>query len=69
MGGSVSSGQTNDELIDNLIQDSFIETRHVERVFRAVDRGLFYLPDHRENAYRDLAWREGHIHISAPWLV
>lgn len=68
MGGSVSAGRNNDELIDNLIEGGLINTQMVERVFRAVDRGTFYLSKHKESAYRDLAWREGLIHISAPCI-
>ncbi len=68
MGGSVSSGRNNDELIDNLVDGGLIKSQIVESVFRAVDRGIFYLPKFREAAYRDLAWREGHIHISAPCI-
>lgn len=59
MGGNVSSGQNNDELIDNLIESGLIKSNMVERVFRAVDRGIFYLPKFKHLAYRDLAWREG----------
>ena len=68
MGGSVSSGRTNEELIDNLVEASHIKSESVERAFRAVDRGLFYLHAQRDVAYRDLAWREGNIHISAPCI-
>lgn len=68
MGGSVSSGRTNDELVDNLVESLHIKSPNVEKVFRAVDRGLFYLPAYRDIAYRDLAWREGNIHISAPCI-
>ncbi|CAF0713762.1 unnamed protein product [Brachionus calyciflorus] len=68
MGGSVSAGRNNDELIDNLVDGGLIKTQIVERVFRAVDRGTFYLSDHKDQAYRDLAWREGLIHISAPCI-
>lgn len=66
MGGSVSSGKNNDELIDNLVEAGLIKTPAVERVFRAVDRGIYYLPSFKDAAYRDLAWREGLIHLSAP---
>jgi protein-L-isoaspartate O-methyltransferase len=66
MGGSVSAGRNNEELVDNLIEVDLIKSQTVERVFRAVDRGTFYLPKHKASAYRDLAWREGNIHISAP---
>lgn len=66
MGGSVSSGQSNDELIDNLVEGGLIKTNNIERVFRCIDRGTFFLTDFKERAYRDLAWREGNLHISAP---
>ncbi len=68
MGGSVSSGRNNDELVDNLVESGLIKTQLIERVFRAVDRGIFYLPKYRETAYKDLAWRDGRIHISAPCI-
>lgn len=42
MGGSVSSGKDNDELIDNLIDAALITSKHVENVFRTVDRGNYY---------------------------
>ncbi len=66
MGGSVSSGQNNDELIDNLVEGGLIKSQLIERVFRCVDRGDFFLPEARDRAYRDLAWRDGQFHISAP---
>lgn len=68
MGGSVSSGRSNDELIDNLVEGHLIKTPLIERVFRCIDRGLYYLPSSRDSAYRDLAWRDGVIHISAPCI-
>ncbi len=66
MGGSVSSGQNNDELIDNLVEGGLIKSPLIERIFRCTDRGDFFLPEAKDRAYRDLAWRDGHIHISAP---
>ncbi|GFU24648.1 protein-L-isoaspartate O-methyltransferase domain-containing protein 1 [Nephila pilipes] len=42
--------------------------RCIERIFRAVDRGDYYLEGCKENAYRDLAWKHGHIHLSAPCI-
>ena len=68
MGGAVSAGTDNNELIDNLIDAGYIKSAHIERVFRAIDRANYYLPDHRENAYKDLAWKHGHIHLSAPCI-
>lgn len=64
----MSTGDDNDELIDNLVDADYIKTPQTERVFRAVDRADYYLPDHREGAYKDLAWKHGHLHLSAPCI-
>lgn len=68
MGGAVSAGVNNDDLIDNLLEDGYIKTSTVERIFRAVDRGEYFLPDSRGTAYKDLAWKSGNLHISAPCI-
>ncbi|CAG5120604.1 unnamed protein product [Candidula unifasciata] len=68
MGGAVSSGQDNDELIDNLKDAGYIKTTDVERVFRIVDRAHYYLAESRESAYKDLAWKSGTLHLSAPCI-
>ena len=68
MGGAVSAGENNEELIDNLVEADYIKSGHVEKVFRAVDRAHYYLPDHRDSAYKDLAWKHGNIHLSAPCI-
>ncbi|OWF45745.1 protein-L-isoaspartate O-methyltransferase domain-containing protein 2-like [Mizuhopecten yessoensis] len=68
MGGAVSTGEDNDELVDNLVGADYIKTPMVEKVFRAVDRASYYLPDQRGNAYKDLAWKHGHFHLSAPCI-
>ncbi|XP_043506922.1 protein-L-isoaspartate O-methyltransferase domain-containing protein 1-like [Frieseomelitta varia] len=68
MGAAVSSGESNDELVDNLMKYGYIRTRKVEQVFRAVDRADYVLPSHRERAYNDLAWKHGNIHLSAPCI-
>ena len=52
MGGAVSTGEDNEDLIDNLVDADYIKTKSIERIFRCVDRGEYYLPDHRENAYK-----------------
>lgn len=62
----MSSGQDNDELVDNLMESGYIKTKKVEQVFRAVDRADYVLSSHRESAYKDLAWKHGNIHLSAP---
>ena len=36
MGGAVSAGEDNDELIDNLVEADYIKSAHIERVFRWV---------------------------------
>ncbi|XP_029667518.1 protein-L-isoaspartate O-methyltransferase domain-containing protein 1-like [Formica exsecta] len=68
MGGAVSSGQDNDELVDNLMVSGYIRTKKVEQVFRAVDRADYVLSSCREGAYKDLAWKHGNIHLSAPCI-
>ena len=52
MGGAVSAGQDNNELIDNLVDAGYIKNDTIQRIFRAVDRGNYYLPDHRSSAYK-----------------
>uniref|UniRef100_A0A0B7BAD7 SOCS box domain-containing protein n=1 Tax=Arion vulgaris TaxID=1028688 RepID=A0A0B7BAD7_9EUPU len=68
MGGAVSSGQDNDELIDNLRDAGYIKTLQVERVFRIVDRAHYYLAECTDSAYKDLAWKSGTLHLSAPCI-
>ncbi|XP_058499954.1 protein-L-isoaspartate O-methyltransferase domain-containing protein 2 [Solea solea] len=68
MGGAVSTGEDNDDLIDNLKQAYYIRSDLVERAFRAIDRADYYLDEYRDNAYKDLAWRHGNIHLSAPCI-
>lgn len=68
MGGAVSSGRDNNELIDNLMGGNYIRTRTVERVFRALDRADYMTPEARDQAYKDMAWRNGPLHISAPCI-
>ncbi|KAG3255508.1 hypothetical protein H1C71_042871, partial [Ictidomys tridecemlineatus] len=68
MGSVVSAGEDNDELIDNLKGAQYIRTELVEQAFRAMDRGDYYLEEFKENAYKDLAWKHGNIHHSAPCI-
>lgn len=68
MGGAVSAGEDNDDLIDNLKEAYYIRSDLVEQAFRAIDRADYYLDDYRDNAYKDLAWRHGNIHLSAPCI-
>ncbi|KAG8200214.1 hypothetical protein JTE90_024993 [Oedothorax gibbosus] len=66
MGGTVSTGTTNDELIDHLVEAEFIKTPMIQRVFRAVDRANYYIASQKQNAYKDIAWKMGKLHLSAP---
>ncbi|XP_016417505.1 protein-L-isoaspartate O-methyltransferase domain-containing protein 2-like [Sinocyclocheilus rhinocerous] len=68
MGGAVSAGEDNDELIDNLKEAHYIRSELVERAFRAIDRADYYLEEYRDSAYKDLAWRHGNLHLSAPCI-
>lgn len=68
MGGAVSAGEDNDELIDNLKEAQYIRSELVESAFRAIDRADYYLDEFRDSAYKDLAWRHGNIHLSAPCI-
>lgn len=68
MGGAVSRGEDNDELIDNLVEADYIKTPLVEKVFRAVDRAHYYTEENKGSAYKDLAWKQGHLHMSAPCI-
>jgi protein-L-isoaspartate O-methyltransferase len=67
MGANVSNGKNNDELVDNLVVEGVINDNLIERIFRTVDRGIFFLDDVRRTlAYKDQAWRSDNYHISAP---
>ncbi len=68
MGGAVSAGEDNDELIDNLKEAQYIRSDLVEHAFRAIDRADYYLEEFCDSAYKDLAWRHGNIHLSAPCI-
>ncbi|XP_062872263.1 protein-L-isoaspartate O-methyltransferase domain-containing protein 2 [Trichomycterus rosablanca] len=68
MGGAVSAGEDNDELIDNLKEAHYIRSELVERAFRAIDRADYYLEEYKDSAYKDLAWRHGNLHLSAPCI-
>ncbi|VVC98591.1 unnamed protein product [Leptidea sinapis] len=68
MGGAVSSGRDNNELVDNLVNGHYIRTRKVENVFRALDRADYMTPEARDQAYKDLAWRNGPLHLSSPCI-
>jgi protein-L-isoaspartate O-methyltransferase len=33
-----------------------------------VDRALYYTPANKKSAYKDLAWKDGNLHMSAPCI-
>lgn len=68
MGGAVSAGKNNDELIDNLIGAGYIRTEEVEQAFRDIDRSDYFPEGTKEHAYKDLAWKHENIHLSAPCI-
>ncbi|XP_077497426.1 protein-L-isoaspartate O-methyltransferase domain-containing protein 1-like isoform X3 [Amblyomma americanum] len=68
MGGAVSAGEDNDELVDHLVEADYIRSPDVEGALRAVDRAHYYADGCKENAYRDLAWKQGNLHLSAPCI-
>ncbi|XP_043193665.1 uncharacterized protein LOC122366001 [Amphibalanus amphitrite] len=68
MGSTVSTGEDNDDLVDNLVERDCITTGGVEHVFRAVDRGNYFTEECRDSAYKDTAWRSDNLHLSAPCI-
>ncbi|KAI9555232.1 hypothetical protein GHT06_017747 [Daphnia sinensis] len=68
MGGAVSSGENNDALVDNLIRADYMKCPEIERVFRAVDRAFYYTDEDKQTAYKDLAWKNKNLHLSAPCI-
>ena len=68
MGGVVSAGANNDELIDKLKEAEYIKDPLVEKVFRLVDRGNYLTTECQKSAYSDNAWKCGNLHLSAPCI-
>lgn len=68
MGGAVSAGKDNDELVDNLKEAGYIKTPEIEHVFKSVDRGDYFPEGTKQHAYKDLAWKHSNIHLSAPCI-
>lgn len=64
----MSAGEDNDELVDHLVEADYIRSPDVESALRAVDRAHYYADGCKENAYRDLAWKQGNLHLSAPCI-
>eukprot|EP00116_Pleurobrachia_bachei_P007939 sb/3468201/ len=70
MGGSLSAGRDNDELVDLLKSGNYINNEQVEAAFRSVDKGWYVMEGFSEKeiytcdqSYRDIDNR--FIHLSA----
>jgi Protein-L-isoaspartate carboxylmethyltransferase len=67
MGGSISAGRSNAELVHNLAtQHASTQAPQVEELMLGVDRRAYFLPGFEHFAYQDLAWKHNLIHLSAP---
>jgi len=63
-----SSGATNEELIDNLVENGLINNQDIENAFRRVDRKFFVPKASERHAYSDSPLRAGNVHLSAPHI-
>jgi len=63
-----SGGESNTELVDNLVENGLISVSSVEKGFRNVDRKIFVPKGNEEIAYSDQPLKDGNIHISAPHI-
>lgn len=62
--------ETNDELVDYLVERDYIKTGRVEEAFRNVDRAVFVPEQYQNQAYNDTALPiAGEATISAPHMV
>ena len=52
--------------MDSLVQSGNIQSDIVEEAFRAIDRAHFMLQAAMGQAYRNNAWKQGNLHMSAP---
>ncbi|XP_034934797.1 protein-L-isoaspartate O-methyltransferase domain-containing protein 1-like isoform X2 [Chelonus insularis] len=65
--GNINSNETNnDDLVDRLRLLGYIKSKKIEYVFRAIDRGHYISSDDKNVIYKDLSWKMGNIHLSAP---
>eukprot|EP00979_Chaetoceros_neogracilis_P008435 scaffold1872_cov268-Chaetoceros_neogracile.AAC.27 len=63
-----SSGSSNDELVDNLVENGLIPSEGIASAFRSVDR-IYFVPEGcADLAYEDRPLKEGNVHISAPHI-
>lgn len=58
----------NDELTNSMVDNNFIHTENVEKVFRTVDRGFYFKAEEKLGAYRDTAYKSDKIHLSSPGI-
>mmetsp|Transcript_19517 Transcript_19517/g.23261 ORF Transcript_19517/g.23261 Transcript_19517/m.23261 type:complete len:563 (-) Transcript_19517:433-2121(-) len=63
-----SGGESNTELVDNLVENGLISVSTVEKGFRNVDRKMFVPNGNEDIAYSDQPLKDGNIHISAPHI-
>jgi len=63
-----SGGESNTELVDNLVENGLISLSAVEKGFRNVDRKIFVPKGNEDIAYSDQPLKDGNIHISAPHI-
>ena len=68
MGGAVSSGKSNEDLIWKLKQAGYIETPLGEVLMKLVDRRFYVVTDEATLFYRDTAWQQDDLHMSAPCI-
>lgn len=55
MGGAVSAGKNNEELVNNLCYEDYIQTPDVEKVFRVVDRGDYMTFREDDDRYMEVS--------------
>jgi len=63
-----SGGESNTELVDNLVENELISVSAVEKGFRNVDRKMFVPKGNEDIAYSDQPLKDENIHISAPHI-
>jgi len=63
-----SGGESNTELVDNLVENDLISISAIEKGFRNVDRKMFVTKGNENVAYSDQPLKDGNIHLSAPHI-
>ena len=64
----MSHGVDNNDLIDKLCEAGYVRSPEVTFALRAVDRALYFPAGRGNLAYRDLAYKNGDVHLSAPCI-